>query len=213
MKIQIDFDILKGLNVLSAKKDVRYYMMGVNVEITPNGAYFVATDGHKMGIWHDDKITSPETIQHVIPSTLIDQVSKVITKATNSIDIELQPLIEINYINNVFKAPAIDGKYPDFRRVIPETINNEIAQFDPEFLMQFKKCACILNSVKNPDIAIGHNGTGNGGSVVDIQNGKFLGVIMPYRSKADFSEYKKPLWVDYAPAAVIEAPAPELEAA
>ena len=212
MKIQIDFDILKGLNVLSAKKDVRYYMMGVNVEITPNGAYFVATDGHKMGIWHESEITAPETIQHVIPSTLIDQVSKVITKATNSIDIELQPLIEINYINNVFKAPAIDGKYPDFRRVIPETINNEIAQFDPEFLMQFYKCAAILNSVKKPDIAIGHNGTGSG-SIVDIQNGKFLGIIMPYKSKADFSSYKKPLWVDYAPAAAIEAPAPELEAA
>ena len=212
MKFQIDFDILKGLNVLSAKKDVRYYMMGVNVEITPRGAYFVATDGHKMGIWHDDKITAPETIQHIIPSTLIDQVSKVITKATNSIDIELQPLIEINYINNVFKAPAIDGKYPDFRRVIPETINNEIAQFDPEFLSQFHKCASILNSVKKPDIAIGHNGTGSG-SIVDIQNGKFLGIIMPYKSKADFSSYKKPLWVDYAPAAVIEAPAPELEAA
>ena len=212
MKIQIDFDILKGLNVLSAKKDVRYYMMGVNVEITPNGAYFVATDGHKMGIWHESEITAPETIQHVIPSTLIDQVSKVITKATNSIDIELQPLIEINYINNVFKAPAIDGKYPDFRRVIPETINNEIAQFDPEFLMQFYKCAAILNSVKKPDVAIGHNGTGSG-SIVDIQNGKFLGIIMPYKSKADFSSYKKPLWVDYAPAAAIEAPAPELEAA
>jgi DNA polymerase-3 subunit beta len=212
MKIQIDFDILKGLNVLSAKKDVRYYMMGVNVEITPNGAYFVATDGHKMGIWHESEITAPETIQHVIPSTLIDQVSKVITKATNSIDIELQPLIEINYINNVFKAPAIDGKYPDFRRVIPETINNEIAQFDPEFLSQFYKCAAILNSVKKPDVAIGHNGTGSG-SIVDIQNPKFLGVVMPYRSKADFSSYKKPLWVDYAPAAAIETPAPELQAA
>jgi DNA polymerase-3 subunit beta len=212
MKFQIDFDILKSLNVLSAKKDVRYYMMGVFIEITPKGAYFVATDGHKMGIWHESEITSPETISHVIPSTLIDQVSKVITKATNSIDIELQPLIEINYINNVFKAPAIDGKYPDFRRVIPETINNELAQFDPEFLSQFYKCASILNGVKKPDVAIGHNGTGSG-SIVDIQNGKFLGIIMPYKSKADFSSYKKPLWVDYAPAAAIEAPAPELEAA
>jgi DNA polymerase-3 subunit beta len=211
MKIQIDFDILKGLNVLSGKKDIRYYLNGVYVEITPKGAYFVATDGHKMGIWHDDKITSPETIQHVIPSTLIDQVSKVITKPINLVEIDLQPMIEFNYLNNVFKAPAIDGKYPDFRRVIPETINNEIAQFDPEFLSQFYKCASILNSVKKPDIAIGHNGTG--GAIVDIQNGKFLGVIMPYRSKADFSSYKKPLWVDYQPATVIETPAPELEAA
>jgi len=211
MKIQIDFDILKGLNVLSGKKDIRYYLNGVYVEITPKGAYFVATDGHKMGIWHDDKITSPETIQHVIPSTLIDQVSKVITKPINLVEIDLQPMIEFNYLNNVFKAPAIDGKYPDFRRVIPETINNEIAQFDPEFLSQFYKCASILNSVKKPDIAIGHNGTG--GAIVDIQNGKFLGVIMPYRSKADFSSYKKPLWVDYQPATVIETPAPELQAA
>jgi DNA polymerase-3 subunit beta len=212
MKFQIDFDILKGLNVLSAKKDVRYYMNGVFIEITPKGAYFVATDGHKMGIWHESEITAPETISHVIPATLIDQVSKAINKTINLVEIDLGPMIEINNLNNVFKAPAIDGKYPDFRRVIPETINNEIAQFDPEFLSQFYKCAAILNSVKKPDIAIGHNGTGNGGSIVDIQNGKFLGIIMPYKSKANFSSYKKPLWVDYAPAA-IEAPAPELEAA
>jgi len=211
MKFQIDFDILKGLNVLSGKKDIRYYLNGVYVEITPNGAYFVATDGHKMGIWHESEITAPETIQHVIPSTLIDQVSKVITKPINLVEIDLQPMIEFNYLNNVFKAPAIDGKYPDFRRVIPETLSHEIAQFDPEFLSQFYKCASILNGVKKPDVAIGHNGTG--GAIVDIQNGKFLGVVMPYKSKAGFTEYKKPLWVDYAPAAAIEAPAPQLEAA
>jgi DNA polymerase-3 subunit beta len=205
MKIQIDFDILKGLNVLSAKKDIRYYMNGVFIEITPRGAYFVATDGHKMGIWHESEITAPETISHVIPSTLIDQVSKVITKPINLVEIDLQPMIEFNYLNNVFKAPAIDGKYPDFRRVIPETLSHEIAQFDPEFLSQFYKCAAILNGVKKPDVAIGHNGTG--GAIVDIQNGKFLGIIMPYKSKADFSSYKKPLWVDYTPAAVIETPA------
>ena len=106
-------------------------------------------------------------------------------------------MIEIQYLNNTFKAPAVDGKYPDFRRVIPETITHEIAQFDPEFLMQFKKCACILNNVKSPDVAIGHNG--HSGSIVDIQNGKFLGVIMPYRSNADFDKYEKPIWIDYQP--------------
>jgi len=212
MKFQIDFDILKGLNVLSAKKDVRYYMMGVNVEITPNGAYFVATDGHKMGIWHDDKITAPETISHVIPNELIEQGSKFIKGNEIFVDITLDAMIEIKHGGLILNKPAIDGKYPDFRRVIPETLSHEIAQFDPEFLSQFKKCASILNNAKSCDIAIGHNGTG--GAIVDIQNGKFLGIIMPYKSKADFSSYKKPLWVEYAPApAAIEAPAPELQAA
>jgi DNA polymerase-3 subunit beta len=203
MKFQIDFNILKALNVLTAKKDVRYYLNGVYVEINQNGAYFVATDGHKMGIYHDDEIKSDAPIEHVIPSTLIDQASKVI-KNISLIDLDLSPMIEINYLHNTFKAPAIDGKYPDFRRVIPESLNHDLAQFDPDFLMQFKKCACILNNVKNCDIAIGHNGTS--GSVIDIQNPKFLGVIMPYRSNADFSAYKKPIWIDYKPEAPIEEP-------
>lgn len=203
MKFQIDFNILKALNVLTAKKDIRYYLNGVYVEINQNGAYFVATDGHKMGIYHNDEIKSDAPIEHVIPSTLIDQASKVI-KNMSLIDLDLNPMIEINYLHNTFKAPAIDGKYPDFRKVIPESLNNEIAQFDPDFLMQFKKCACILNDVKNCDIAIGHNG--HSGSVIDIQNTNFLGVIMPYRSKADFNAYKKPLWIDYKPEAPIEEP-------
>lgn len=110
MKFQIDFNILKALNVLTAK-DIRYYLNGVYVEINQNGAYFVATDGHKMGIYHNNEIKSDAPIEHVIPSTLIDQASKVI-KNISLIDLDLSPMIEINYLHNTLKRLRLMGNIP-----------------------------------------------------------------------------------------------------
>lgn len=199
MKFQMDFNILKGLNVLSGKKDIRYYLNGIGIEITSNGAYFVATDGHKLGIYHDHKITSSDKISYIVPNDLIMQVSKQVKAPISLIDIELSKTIEITYLNNTFKALSIDGTYPDFRKVIPENLSHEIGQFNPDYLSEFKKCASIMQGKKEVEISIGHNG--NSGSIISIDDSNFLGVIMPYKTNTDFTNYKKPLWIDYQPIA------------
>ena len=42
---------LKALVLLSAKKDIRYYLCGVNVEFSPSITRLIVTDGHKLGVY------------------------------------------------------------------------------------------------------------------------------------------------------------------
>jgi DNA polymerase-3 subunit beta len=88
---------------------------------------------------------------------------------------------------------AVDGKYPDYVRVIPDKVTGETAQFNPDYVADFKKAYKLLNA---KTFHIHHNG--HGGAVVDFGLANFLGVMMPLRTGAENlvynpSKFKTPI--------------------
>lgn len=71
----------------------------------------------------------------------------------------------------------VEGKFPDWRRIIPAKISNEVADYDFEILMKFVKAAKLLGQ-KAVSVCVGQNGLSAGRVVINkIPN--YLGVIMP----------------------------------
>ena len=103
MAITITSAQLKAVALAMAKKDIRYYLNGLMI----NENHIVATDGHRMHIfYHGQQWEHGET---VIPREMIDLALKM--KAVN---------VEITgkTINGI-PFNALDGRFPDYRRVIP----------------------------------------------------------------------------------------------
>lgn len=198
MNLELDFNILKALNVLSAKKDVRYYLQGVYCEFSPQGAFIVSTDGHKLGLYHAPNLPQPETVSFIIPRELIDQFAKVVDKKNTTVNLKYENHnITLSQGSLEFKKPEVEGKYPDWRRIIPDSVTNEPANFHSDYLCQFTKCVSILRKtpVDKTYFEIGYNG--NNASIILCEGSNFLGVIMPYKTRLSAHEYKKPLWVNY----------------
>lgn len=196
MQFSLKLNVLKGLALIAGKKDIRYYLNGVHFEISDNGCYLVATDGSKMAIWHDSSFKSSEKITGIIDRELIEQVAKAAPKTLNEIDLELTAThAYIKFNDNIYTKALIDGVFPDWRRVVPEKIDNQAANFNPDMLMEFKKAAALITDAKSAVVEIGFNGTGC--SIVKINDPAFLGLIMPLRTSLDADKYSKPLWIDY----------------
>ena len=187
MKITIDHNTIKALLICAAKQDVRYYLKGVLVDARASDVTLVTTDGHRLLAYPVavDAIEALAPGQYIIPREALEAV-KPCKAGRHVLPITIEIDVAHGRENKITGAtsavtPLIDGKFPDWRRVLPKTVSNEPAQYQAEYLGDFGRIADLLGT-KYPHI---HH---NGSSAAIVGNlGAALGVLMPMRSDAEFS--------------------------
>lgn len=174
---EIQENVLLAMTNLAGKKDIRYYLNGVHVDITSDYIRIVATDGHLLGIFQQTQQTKGDPVKVIIPTEVIAKLDK--NKGHHILMLNDSHNWSIGGIAFV----PLDGTYPDYMRVLPKgEMSNEVAQFNPDFLARFAKVAKLIGGSKNPTITVAHNG--NSPAWVDIGMPMcFIGVMMPLRSE------------------------------
>lgn len=175
---------LRALTVLAAKDDIRYYLNGLLIEYSPTITRIVATNGHVMGIYNDTQenegsgsfIIPRSALDLLKPANKLDQVC-ITREGTGSGSISVIGGASVNFA-------AVDGKFPDYVRVIPDKVTGEVAQFNPDYIADFKKAYKLLGA---KTFHIHHNG--HGGAIVDFARDDFLGIMMPIRTGAESLVY------------------------
>ncbi|THB71871.1 MAG: DNA polymerase III subunit beta [Gammaproteobacteria bacterium] len=132
-----------------ALQDVRYYLNGLLFEVSPSKIRTVATDGHRLAISDMDK-SSGVTAEHqvIIPRKGVIELQRLLDDSDEGISLELSS----NHIQVVigsirFTSKLIDGKFPDYERVIP-VIGDRIVSIDKEILKKALTRAAILSNEK-----------------------------------------------------------------
>lgn len=121
-------DLLKVLP-FRAEQDVRYYLNGILVEPAENGAFLVATDGHLMAVVHSPGAHADKQRILDIPDDMARACRELKGASLASkitIEDEKARAVVADVTGEHFikpDKPFIDGKYPDWRRVIP-TVEN-----------------------------------------------------------------------------------------
>jgi DNA polymerase-3 subunit beta len=205
MKITIDHSIIKSLLICAAKHDVRYYLKGVSVDARANGdVVLVATDGHRLLAYPVavDNIEALAPGEYIIPRETLEAVKPAKAGRTVlpiQIDIVTEPdqpdpervgvtikgktSITVTGATSTVTAP-IDGKFPDWRRIVPASTSGEIAQFNADYVSGFGDVCKLLGGKYGP--FINHNGSAP--AVVTNLPGA-LGLIMPFRLDGDELKY------------------------
>lgn len=124
---------IKAACGMAATKDVRYYMVGVQILVRDDGAVHVrATDGH---LAFDDLM--PEKSAYAPADFIIPlDVAKLIAKSKlPTLEITLSNDGRFECAGQIFKP--IDGKFPDIDRVMPirdESQDINVSHYDAELL-------------------------------------------------------------------------------
>lgn len=138
-----------------AKQDVRYYLNGVLLEAQQDKLRAVATDGHRLALCEVDvAIPTQETKQLIVPRKGVQELMRLVGDS----DAEMEVVMNKNHLritldNLVFTSKLVDGKYPDYNRVIPELSGNVIMALR-EPLKQSLSRASILSSDKYRGVKI-----------------------------------------------------------
>jgi DNA polymerase III subunit beta len=131
-----------------AQQDIRYYLNGLLVVVEDKQLKLVATDGHRLA-YASLKLDSDLPRQEVIvPRKTVLELSKLLADNDDEVKIELaatQASFTFGTVELVSKL--VDGKFPDYTRVIPTTHKNRL-EIDRETLRQALQRAAILSNEK-----------------------------------------------------------------
>lgn len=145
-----------------ANQDVRYYLNGLFVDFS-DGVNFAATDGHRLAVGSSKDLTiNQEVPTSNIPGIIIPRAAALdirgllSSKSDNEITISIQSLTEDGHPNRVsikkerleLTSTLIDGKFPDYCSVLPNSSEVDIAVADKQNLLSCLNRAIILSNEK-----------------------------------------------------------------
>ena len=131
-----------------AQQDVRYYLNGLLLETGGGIVRAVATDGHRLAICEVASADAGEKAQQVIiPRKGVLELQRLLGEGD-----EIELAIGSNHIRAVvgniqFTSKLIDGRFPDYERVIPEKATNRL-RAGRESLRHALQRAAILSNEK-----------------------------------------------------------------
>ena len=127
---EVEFEIqqtqLKGLidrtHFSMAQQDVRYYLNGMSLETEENLIRTVATDGHRLALATLDYTTSPlPARQVIIPRKGVLEIIRLIEDNEEQVKVQIgSNHIRIFSKSFIFTSKLVDGRFPDYRRVLPK---------------------------------------------------------------------------------------------
>jgi DNA polymerase-3 subunit beta len=140
--------LLKLAEFAMAQQDIRYYLNGMLLVVEQGSLQAVATDGHRLS-WASLAIAGDYTRQEVIlPRKTVIELSKLLedTDALLTIDI-LANQARFGFGNVELVSKVVDGKFPDYNRVIP-TGHTKAIEIERATLLSALQRAAILSNEK-----------------------------------------------------------------
>ena len=179
MNAQFTARAIKAVSLAMAKKDVRYYLNGMLLQITNKQCRLVATDGHRLHLIAIENVDEIPAGQYIIPCELIDDILKGgKSKLFETVDIIISDMaVSLTRNGKTISVKLIDGRFPEYKNIIPEKTTGEYCWCNPEYLADVEK-ACGYAGVKFKLPSF------NGEGAAMVQSENFLAVVMPMRTKA-----------------------------
>jgi len=141
--------LLDKTSFAMAQQDVRYYLNGILMEISDGMVKMVATDGHRLALSElNIDISLNDGKQIIIPRKAALELSRLLESSDSPAKIILsQNHIRVETGKLVFTSKLIDGKFPDYNRVIPVD-GNKTLKVNRESLKRSMNRIAILSNEK-----------------------------------------------------------------
>ena len=132
-----------------AQQDVRYYLNGILMEISAERIKLVATDGHRLALAECVFDTGvAEEKQIIVPRKAVLELSRLLDASDSPAKCILsQNHLRVETGSLVFTTKLIDGKFPDYQRVIPVD-GNKTMEVERDLLKQSMSRIAILSNEK-----------------------------------------------------------------
>ncbi|MDH5517023.1 MAG: DNA polymerase III subunit beta [Gammaproteobacteria bacterium] len=130
-----------------AQQDVRYYLNGLLFDLNAEGIRSIATDGHRLS--YSEQLAGldiTENMQVIVPRKGILELSRLLQHNDDVVEIAIaKNHIRVKIDNIIFTSKLIDGRFPDYTRVIPEKGDNLLVIDRNEFKQALVRASILSN--------------------------------------------------------------------
>ena len=132
-----------------AQQDVLYYLNGMLFELKPSHIRTVATDGHRLALCTNPTATPTQGTHHaILPRKGVIELLRLLSDTEGSVKLLFGGTHLRGYLADfTFTSKLVDGKFPDYDRVLPKGGNKRVS-VDREQLRQAFSRAAILSNEK-----------------------------------------------------------------
>ncbi len=140
--------LIESTQFSMAHQDVRYYLNGMLFETEDNVLRTVATDGHRLAICTISLEQSLPSHSVIVPRKGVLELVRLLDSANDQVYLQIgRNNIRIHIDNIIFTSKLVDGRFPDYRRVLPKH-PDKILEANCEQLKQAFSRAAILSNEK-----------------------------------------------------------------
>lgn len=186
---------LAAVAMFAAKKDVRFYLIGVCIDTGPAGSFLVATCGHTVAIHQIDTVarTVGQFIMPLVPlASMLKANKRIGIKLTlpagfaGKYDAKAKRQVTLESLKGEISIVSeLDGIFPDWRRVAKhdDAPYPHHVFFNVYYLALVADAANVISQRKFP-VQVRPGGTGCGFAHLDFE-GKTVAYVMPLRATID----------------------------
>lgn len=149
-KFSISQKLLQELLLLvqyaMAQQDIRYYLNGLLLVLDGAKIKVVATDGHRLSYAEGPLATPQDKREVILPRKAVLELSRQLSAGEADVEIEIYASqVRFRYGSSELVTKIIDGKFPDFTRVIPVNYKKTITLSRQELLQSLQRAAILSN--------------------------------------------------------------------
>lgn len=151
--------IIEKTHFSMANQDVRYYLNGMLFEVNDNVLRTVATDGHRLAMASEELEQSalPQN-QVIVPRKGVTELLRLLDDNDTPVELSIgQNHLRVTTPGMAFTTKLLDGRFPDYRRVIPNG-GERIVVGDRDLLKQSFQRVAILSNEKFRGVRVGLSG-------------------------------------------------------
>ncbi len=139
--------LLFSVQYAMAQQDVRYYLNGVLLIVEGNKLRAVATDGHRLAYNAGNIEGNFDKQEIILPRKAVTELSKLLTDNDDPVELEFSAQqVKASFSGITLVTKVIDGKFPDYERVIPKYTNH--LNLERTVISQALQRAAILSNEK-----------------------------------------------------------------
>ena len=141
-------ELVAQVHFAMAVHDIRYYLNGILFVAEGKSLTLVATDGHRLALAEAVLNTEIPKQEVILPRKTVLELQRLLKDDDSVIEMRFAPnQAKFVFAGMEFVSKLVEGKFPDYNRVIPKNHKNRVTLGRGPFLASLQRAA-ILTSEK-----------------------------------------------------------------
>src|SRR5471030_2729945 len=129
-----------------AQQDIRYYLNGLLLVLDGQNVIAVATDGHRLAFCQVETEQSFERQEVIIPRKTIIELQRLLEENDEPVQLDIAAnQVKLTFADIELISKLVEGKFPDYTRVIPKGYKNEFTIGRDELLRSLQRAAIMTS--------------------------------------------------------------------
>lgn len=129
-----------------AQQDIRYYLNGLLLVVDGGDLKVVATDGHRLSYAARPLGQQHEKREVILPRKAVIELAKLLGDGDDPVAVEIfASQVRFSFGSIILTSKVIDGKFPDYTRVIPSGYQKRFSINRVQLLQALQRAAILSN--------------------------------------------------------------------